>query len=166
VRNVTEQLTEYAGYHRDKRNIATHFVGIPMIVVSIALLLYGLHPYAALGGLCAAAVFYFALDVRLGLAMVVFLGGAYSAAGALSAHALITGIALFVVGWVFQFIGHYFEGRKPAFVDDVIGLLIGPLFVTAELGFMLGLRVALKSAIEAKVGPTRIRPLAEPAAPR
>jgi uncharacterized membrane protein YGL010W len=166
VRNLTEHLTEYAGYHRDRRNIATHFIGIPMIVVSVAVLFYGLHPYAALAVMAAAAIFYLRLDVRLGLAMILFLGGAFEAASALSAHALITGIALFVVGWVFQFIGHYYEGRKPAFVDDIIGLLIGPLFITAELAFLLGLRGALKGDIEAKVGPTRMRPLAEPAAPR
>jgi uncharacterized membrane protein YGL010W len=167
VRNLSEHLTEYAGYHRDKRNIATHFIGIPMIVVAVATLFYGLHPYVGLGAMVAAALFYLGLDVRLGLAMLVFLGGSLEAASALSMHAwLITGVALFVVGWVFQFVGHYFEGRKPAFVDDVIGLLIGPLFITAELAFMVGLRSALKADIEAKVGPTRIRPLAEPAAPR
>ena len=56
-----------------------------------------------------------------------------------------------------QFIGHYFEGRKPAFVDDLTGLIIGPLFVAAELGFMLGLREPLRLAIEARVGPVRLR---------
>ncbi|MDI9730509.1 DUF962 domain-containing protein, partial [Stutzerimonas stutzeri] len=52
-----------------------------------------------------------------------------------------------------QFVGHYFEGRKPAFVDDLSGLIIGPLFVAAELGLMLGLREPLRLAIEARVGP-------------
>jgi uncharacterized membrane protein YGL010W len=37
------------------------------------------------------------------------------------------GLGLFFIGWVLQFIGHYFEGRKPAFVDDVVGLLKGHL---------------------------------------
>ena len=60
-------------------------------------------------------------------------------------------IGLFVVGWVFQFIGHYFEGRKPAFVDDIMGLAIGPLFVVAEVVFMLGFRKDLKAAVEQKL---------------
>jgi uncharacterized membrane protein YGL010W len=64
-----------------------------------------------------------------------------------------------VIGWVFQFIGHVaYEHRKPAFVDDVIGLLIGPLFVLAEALFGLGWRPRLREAIEAEVGPTRINP--------
>ena len=58
------------------------------------------------------------------------------------------GIGLFIVGWIFQFIGHYYEGRKPAFVDDIIGLAIGPLFVVAEVVFMLGLRPELKRQVE------------------
>ena len=70
---------------------------------------------------------------------------------------LVTGIGLFVVGWVFQFIGHVaYEHRKPAFVDDVIGLLIGPLFVLAEALFGFGWRPALREMIDAQVGPTRI----------
>jgi uncharacterized membrane protein YGL010W len=40
----------------------------------------------------------------------------------------------------------HYEGRKPAFVDDVTGLIVGPLFVVAELAFLLGLRHELKAA--------------------
>ena len=69
----------------------------------------------------------------------------------------------FVVGWVIQFVGHYYEGRKPAFVDDLVGLLVGPMFVVAEWMFMLGWNKPLLQAIEAEVGPTVIRDLAHPA---
>ena len=50
------------------------------------------------------------------------------------------------------------EGRKPAFVDDVIGLVIGPLFVVAELVFALGLRRDLHAAITERAGPVRRGP--------
>ena len=39
MRTATELLAQYAAYHRDRRNIATHFVGVPMIVFSIVLAL-------------------------------------------------------------------------------------------------------------------------------
>jgi uncharacterized membrane protein YGL010W len=155
MRDVTAQLTEYAGYHRDKRNIATHYVGIPMIVVSVAAMLGSAHPYAAYAAMLAGCVFYFVLDVRLGIAMVLFNAAALWAGLHFS---LLWGVGLFVLGWGFQFVGHWFEGRKPAFVDDLIGLLIGPLFIVAELGFRLGLRKGLEAAIEEKVGPTRLNP--------
>jgi uncharacterized membrane protein YGL010W len=48
---------------------------------------------------------------------------------------------LFFVGWAFQLIGHaVFEGRKPAFMDDLSHTLIGPMFVVAKVLVRLGLR--------------------------
>uniref|UniRef100_UPI0011128825 Mpo1-like protein n=1 Tax=Pararhodobacter sp. CCB-MM2 TaxID=1786003 RepID=UPI0011128825 len=75
---------------------------------------------------------------------------------------LSTGVGLFVVGWIIQFVGHYYEGRKPAFVDDLVGLVVGPLFVVAEWLVMMGMMPSLQSAIEERVGPTRINPAKTP----
>jgi uncharacterized membrane protein YGL010W len=66
-----------------------------------------------------------------------------------------SGLGLFVVGWIFQFIGHHYEGRKPAFVDDLMGLLIGPLFVVAEAGFVLGLRRDVETHVVSSAGDLR-----------
>lgn len=38
------------------------------------------------------------------------------------------GLALFVVGWIFQFVGHAFEGKAPAFFSDPLYLLVGPIW--------------------------------------
>jgi uncharacterized membrane protein YGL010W len=70
---------------------------------------------------------------------------------------LLVGVGAFVIGWIIQFVGHAWEGRKPAFVDDLIGLAIGPLFVLCEMLFLFGLRLDLKLAIESRVGPARRR---------
>jgi uncharacterized membrane protein YGL010W len=34
-------------------------------------------------------------------------------------------VALFLVGWLLQFIGHYFEGKPPEFFHDPRFLLVG-----------------------------------------
>jgi uncharacterized membrane protein YGL010W len=34
-------------------------------------------------------------------------------------------LALFVIGWVLQFIGHYFEGKPPEFMKDYRFLFVG-----------------------------------------
>ena len=34
-------------------------------------------------------------------------------------------LALFVIGWVLQFIGHYFEGKPPEFFKDYRFLFVG-----------------------------------------
>jgi len=65
------------------------------------------------------------------------------------------GLGLFLVGWVIQFVGHYYEGRKPAFVDDVMGLAVGPLFIVAEVAFWLGLRDDVRRVVEERSGPVR-----------
>lgn len=166
MKTLEDQLANYAAYHRDSRNIATHFVGIPLIVVAVATLLS--RPAVALAGVAASpalvvsvltALYYLRLDLRLGVLMSALLAGAVAfgawAAAQTTAVWLAWGLGGFVVGWVFQFVGHFWEGRKPAFVDDLMGLIIGPLFVTVELLFMLGALRGLQQRIEARVGQVR-----------
>lgn len=169
MKSFVQHLSKYAAYHRDKRNVATHFVGIPMIVAAVAILLSrpvlvhidGVAVSPAFAVVLITAIFYLSLDIRFGIAMAVFLGACLWLGQFLAAQATLLwlswGIGLFVVGWVFQFVGHYFEGKKPAFVDDIMGLAIGPIFIAAELAFELGLRKELQDAVEARVGPTFIR---------
>lgn len=175
MKTLTDELAQYGAYHRDRRNLVTHFIGIPLIVVAVAILLS--RPSLPLAGIAlspavvvtiAALIFYLKLDLRFGLTMAVLMGlslwtGAWFAAQPTNVW-LTGGIGLFVVGWVFQFVGHYYEGRKPAFVDDVIGLIIGPLFVVAEAGFLLGCREEVRREIEARIGPTHIRSTRAPTA--
>jgi uncharacterized membrane protein YGL010W len=165
MKNLTEHLSQYALYHRDERNILTHYAGIPLIVVAVFALLYwplftlaGLVVTPALVLFIGSMVFYLRLDLRFGLVMFIFSGISLLLAAELAALPfglwLGSAVALFVVGWVLQFIGHYYEGKKPAFVDDLVGLLIGPLFIMAELGFKLGLRKPLQQDIEQIAGKT------------
>lgn len=169
MKTLVDQLAQYGAYHRDRRNIVTHFIGIPMIVVAVATLLArpalgsvaGVPLNPALLAVVLSCVFYFRLDLRYGLTMAVVMGLSLAAGNWFAAQSTATwlgaGIGLFVVGWVFQFVGHFYEGRKPAFVDDLVGLIVGPLFVAAEAGFLLGLRDEVRHEIEARVGPTLIR---------
>lgn len=170
MKTLIDQIANYAGYHRDPRNIATHFIGIPMIVLAVTALLSrpafevaGLTFSPAVLAALAASLYYLRLELRLGAAMAVLMGLSVLAGQWLAAQStglwVGTGIAVFVVGWVLQFIGHYYEGKKPAFVDDLMGLIIGPLFVVAELAFALGLRRDLQHAVESRVGPVRLRAL-------
>ena len=42
-------------------------------------------------------------------------------------------VAVFAVTWVAQFIGHAIEGKKPSFFEDVQFLLIGPIWLLADV---------------------------------
>ncbi|OYT93416.1 MAG: hypothetical protein CFE43_04020 [Burkholderiales bacterium PBB3] len=165
MKTLTDQLTQYAYYHQDPRNINTHFVGVPMIVMAVVVLMS--RPVIAVGGLSLSlgliaavltTVFYLRLDLRFGVVLGVVLALMLSVGQWLAAQGtalwLGAGVGLFVVGWIIQFVGHYYEGKKPAFVDDLVGLLIGPLFVTAELGFLLQMRLELKAEIHNRLKST------------
>ena len=166
---LEQNLTQYAAYHRDRRNIATHFVGVPMIVfamvLALAVVAIPVGPIAitlAAVVSIAACIYYFRLDLALGLTMAVTLFAMCAGASEIThrtGSGTVFGIATatFVVGWAIQFLGHHYEGVKPAFYDDVKQLLIGPLFVCAEAAFLLGGRRALRRYIEERVGPTVAR---------
>ena len=167
MKTLIDHLTQYGAYHRDPRNIRTHLLGVPLIMLAVVVLLsrpaleVGLVPVTpALLAALAAVWFYVRLDLRFGLVMALVLAGMLALgqwASTLPTGAWLGGGAgLFVVGWIIQFVGHWYEGRKPAFVDDVVGLLVGPLFVAAEVGFALGLRREVQQAVEARIGGVRL----------
>ena len=124
----------------------------------------------------ASLVYYVILDRVLGVAMAIayFLlcAGASEVTARLSTGATLgIALAVFVAGWALQFLGHKYEGMKPAFFDDAKQLLIGPLFVCAEAFFLCGGRPKLRRYIEERVGPTMprrdgapLQPATEPAA--
>jgi uncharacterized membrane protein YGL010W len=169
LKSLQENLTQYAAYHRDRRNIATHFVGVPLIVFSIILALNEVHfslgsmmPTLAVVLSVAAILYYISLDVVLGLTMAAILllmcaGASEITARSTTPVALGTALGVFAFGWALQYWGHHFEGMKPAFYDDVKQLLIGPLFVLAEAFFIFGAKPELRRYIEDRVGPTVAR---------
>ncbi|NCT84701.1 MAG: DUF962 domain-containing protein [Comamonadaceae bacterium] len=173
-RPALDLMAQYAAYHRDRRNIATHFVGIPLIVFAISVLLARAE-FTLAGQPMNAAIVLWAVsslwyltrgNLVLGVATALVNGvltalAMTAAQGSLTSWLLI-GVGSFVVGWIIQFIGHYYEGRKPAFVDDLVGLLVGPMFVVGEAMFMLGWGRPLLEEIERRVGPTHLRDLAHP----
>jgi uncharacterized membrane protein YGL010W len=175
MRNATDLLAQYAEYHRDRRNIVSHFIGVPMIVFGVGVLL-ARATFPAFGTTSTLAWVVFALaaawyltrgNIVLGIAVSVAVGIliklGHEVSGGSVGQWLAWGVGFFLVGWVIQFVGHWYEGRKPAFVDALIGLLVGPMFVVLELLAMAGWFKSLVERIEHRVGPTIVRDLAHPA---
>ncbi len=161
MRTLEQHITQYAAYHRDQRNINTHFVGIPMIVFGVLLAFSQISFGSVHAGWLVAVVamfYYLLLDRPLGFAMAIYLFVTTAVASLVTAKtsvpiALILAAVIFVAGWALQFLGHKYEGVKPAFTDDVMGLAIGPLFVMTEVFFLLRLKPMLKKYVEDRVGP-------------
>jgi len=151
------QLAAYAQYHRDPHNCATHFVGIPLLFLAVLLPLEAVRVRIGHHGMplsvlltMPAMIGWLALDLGVGAALSLLLCPLFVAAALIDSHGIAvmwsaTAI-LFIVGWFFQLLGHaVFEGRKPAFMDDLSHTLIGPMFVVAKLLVALGLRRDLGS---------------------
>ncbi len=168
-------LGQYAEYHRDRRNIVTHFFGVPMIVFAVGVLLAALHVVVngvevTAGWLVFGVVTLWYLSRgHLGIGLATSLGVgllmllAHRASAGPFGQWLAWWLGFFVVGWIIQFVGHYYEGKKPAFADDLVGLLVGPMFVVLEALAPLGLFKGLMADVERIAGPTHLRDLAHPA---
>ena len=153
------QLASYASVHRDWRNKATHFVGIPVIVFSLQLILslwrfeIGDRQWTLSLAITIVAVLgWMALDLGIGIAMAVIMALAWYAAEAFvaalgSAQAVWIAFSVLFGGWVLQFLGHHYEGKRPALIDNIFQAFIGPMFLVAEAMVAMGRRSDLADAM-------------------
>jgi uncharacterized membrane protein YGL010W len=161
MKNIEEQMSFYAAYHQDARNKATHFIGVPAIILALFIPLAwigfdagGLTITAAMLFAAVVLMYYFFLDVPLALAMLVittalvWIGDQIAGLG--TTQGWIWFAVLFVGGWILQLVGHGFEGRKPALADNLFQIFVAPIFLAAELFFALGYKPQLRQRIEQK----------------
>jgi uncharacterized membrane protein YGL010W len=131
-------FADYGAYHRDRRNLICHEIGIPLIVLGIVALLRLVtlpgHLNLAIVALAAVVVYYLVAFLRSFPAAT-----AIAVAGLIVLYAVAifvtwpVAVAAFVAGWIFQFVGHAYEGRSPAFLTNLLHLLVGPLWVASHL---------------------------------
>jgi uncharacterized membrane protein YGL010W len=133
-RTIDTLLEQYSDSHRNPTNELIHFVCVPVIVFSLLGMLWAINPLVALIAAEAAVWYYLRLSKSFALGMFIM---SLAMLGILLAMPAVTvlpvSIALFVVAWIGQFIGHKIEGKKPSFFEDLRFLLIGPLFVLSFL---------------------------------
>ena len=133
-RPLESLLATYGESHLHPTNEVIHFVCVPVIAFSLLGLLWSAHPLAALGLVMLSLVYYLTLSVPFALGMLLMSATMLGILALLpQAWVWQISLAVFVVAWIGQFIGHKIEGKKPSFFDDVRYLLIGPLFVLSFL---------------------------------
>ena len=134
TRPIETLLAEYGESHRNHVNELIHFVCVPAIVFTLLGLAWSVHPALALVVSAAALWYYLQLSKPLALGMLLMAAAMLGLLWAMPpATVLPLSIAIFVLAWIGQFIGHMIEGKKPSFLDDLRFLLIGPLFVLSFL---------------------------------
>ena len=159
MKTLEDQMSFYAAYHQDGRNKASHFIGVPLIILSLFIPLAwlridvgGVPVTAAMVFAGVVLVYYFVLDVPLALAMLAvnaaLIWAGHQIAGLGSAQGWAWFAVLFVGGWIIQLLGHVFEGRKPALADNLFQIFVAPIFLAAEVFFALGYKPHLHDGVQ------------------
>jgi uncharacterized membrane protein YGL010W len=133
-------LAHYGESHQHPSNELIHFIAIPLIMLSLVGLMYEAHPVLAYAFIVASMVYYARLSwVFFGtmLAGSVIMLALVHAMGVLRLEMCI---GVFLIAWIFQFVGHSVEGKKPSFLEDIQYLWVGPLFVLSKLFEKLKIR--------------------------
>jgi uncharacterized membrane protein YGL010W len=131
ARSIDRLIGQYAESHRNPTNVLIHWICVPIIVWCVLALLWVVHPWVAYVAAALSLAWYIGQSPRLALVMAVF-AGACLASLLFVPYPGWVALALFVITWVLQFIGHHIEGKKPSFLDDLRFLLVGPLFLLAK----------------------------------
>ena len=157
MRTVDQWLNEYGDSHRNPTNKSLHWVCVPVILWCVLGLLW-ITPFPmaireaipaanwASVVVVAAAIYYAFLSVPLALGVLPVLLlmlwsiDALSRSSSVPLWMIFTG--LFVLAWIGQFVGHAIEGKRPSFFKDIQFLMIGPLWLAADLYRRLGMRAA------------------------
>jgi uncharacterized membrane protein YGL010W len=155
MRTAAQWLDDYGDSHRNRTNKALHWICVPVIVWCVIGLLWALpFPGGARATFAAAnwggvtvlvtLLYYSLLSVRLALGALPLLLAMLWSIDLLerwsAAPLWSICVALFVVAWIGQFIGHAIEGKRPSFFKDVQFLMIGPLWLLADAYRRMGIR--------------------------
>ncbi len=141
MRDIERLFNEYAESHQNHTNKLIHQLAVPLIYFSVIGLVWAIPVpdwiaqydinFAHLLVL-PVLYYYFLLSGPIGAAMTLLTIACFLVIEQIALSALPVwqvSVAVFVVMWVLQFIGHAIEGKRPSFLTDLKFLLIGPAWV-------------------------------------
>jgi len=154
MRKIDLLFAEYAASHQNKTNKAIHWICVPLIFWTIigfislipaphfCISLFGCISIASLIAITLVSVYYFNLSWRISIFMIFIMllleHLTYAINIYFGRNSWIVYLTVFIITWIFQFIGHKIEGKKPSFVKDLQFLMIGPIwllhFVLKKMG--------------------------------
>ncbi len=145
MRKIDQLFAEYAESHQNQTNKLIHWICVPLIFFTIVGFIslipaphfcasyYGCISIASIVAVVLVTIFYITLSWRISIIMlfIIFLMEhlAYAINIHLNSNSWIVYLSIFVITWIFQFVGHKIEGKKPSFLKDLQFLLIGPIWL-------------------------------------
>ncbi|SEW29916.1 Uncharacterized membrane protein YGL010W [Chryseobacterium wanjuense] len=156
MRKIDLLFAEYGESHRNATNKLIHWICVPLIFwtilgfislipsKSICFIYIGCISYISLAAMVLVTIFYMRLSFLIGLIMVFVMllmeSFAYGINIRFKENSWIVYLAVFIITWILQFVGHKIEGKKPSFLKDLQFLLIGPIWLLSFILKKLGIR--------------------------
>ena len=154
MRKIDQLFAEYAESHQNKTNKFIHWICVPLIFFTIVGFIslipaphfctayFGCISLASIIALILVSIFYVRLSWIITIIMLIVMllmeHFAYAINIHFSSNSWIIYLSIFVITWIFQFIGHKIEGKKPSFLKDLQFLLVGHIwllhFVLKKIG--------------------------------
>ncbi|WP_428068014.1 DUF962 domain-containing protein [Chryseobacterium gambrini] len=156
MRKIDLLFAEYAESHRNSTNKLIHWICVPLIFwtilgfislipsKSIGFRYIGEISYVSFAAIALVTIFYTRLSFLIGLimffVMILMESFAYGINIRFEEKSWMVYLAVFIITWIFQFVGHKIEGKKPSFVKDLQFLLVGPIWLLSFILKKLGIR--------------------------
>lgn len=156
MRKIDLLFAEYAESHRNSTNKLIHWICVPLIFwtilgfislipsKSIGFRYIGEISYVSFAAIALVTVFYTRLSFLIGLimffVMILMESFAYGINIRFEEKSWMVYLVVFVITWIFQFVGHKIEGKKPSFLKDLQFLLVGPIWLLSFILKKLGIR--------------------------
>tara|TARA_R110001606_G_scaffold399282_1_gene583569 strand:+ start:188335 stop:188769 length:435 start_codon:yes stop_codon:yes gene_type:complete len=139
MRAIDQWFDQYGESHQNPINKVLHWICVPLITFSVLGISWAIDPWVSVIVVAAGMAFYVMLSWRIAAVMLVV---------SLLMLLILWNmtfvfwpcVAIFVLAWIGQFIGHHLEGKKPSFLKDLQFLLIGPIWLIGTFFRTLGLR--------------------------
>ena len=158
MKTASEWFDEYSVSHQNATNKTIHYIFVPLIFFSVIGLFASIpiggvspnvpsffFPYTHAGSILVAVglIFYLRMSPSIFAGMLLIsvpsLWGNHWLESHLNVPLWLCSGAIFVISWIFQFVGHQIEGAKPSFLKDLQFLLIGPAWILGKLYRNLGI---------------------------
>jgi uncharacterized membrane protein YGL010W len=156
MRKIDLLFAEYAESHRNATNKLIHWICVPLIFWTILGFIslipsphfcasyFGCISLVSLIAVILVTLFYLRLSLLIGFIMIFAMLLMEHLAYAVNIHfgnkSWMVFLAVFIITWILQFVGHKIEGKKPSFLKDVQFLLIGPIWLLSFVLKKLGIR--------------------------
>ena len=140
MRKLDILLEQYGETHQNPTNKAIHWVCVPLIMWSALAALWVASPIAVYALIAFSVVYYALMSLPLAIGMLVLAALMIAPLPLLGPNLIWIALAIFVLAWIGQFVGHAIEGRKPKFLQDLQFLLIGPAWILQFVYRSVGIR--------------------------